>query len=70
MSTSLKIKSALTPALLCLLLVMSNLAQAADVEETRDKIRAQSSEVLERLYAVQPPRTSRRAKGYAPCVVA
>jgi lipid-binding SYLF domain-containing protein len=46
---------------------MSNLAMAADAEETRDKVRAQSSQVLERLYAVQPDArdTIASAKGYA-----
>lgn len=40
--------------LVCLLLVMSNTALAADKEESRDKVRQTSEEVLARLYAAQP----------------
>ena len=39
---------------ICLLLVMSNLTAAADKDDTRADVRAQSEQVLARLYAVDP----------------
>ena len=67
MTASGNIARAIKPALLCLLLVMSTLAVAASPDDSRDKVRKQSEQVLARLYAAQPSARDviATSKGYA-----